>query len=131
MKSRTKVNLPMIGRKANLVEVKTGDEGSLPGQFRGDTYQVERPAASGGFRLIGGWSSWAAGMRNAGTLHRDAKRNASSGRPTRAKVSMRGQGAESLVVVLIARETGKERRGGLFRAVFTMVNRLVSGGTIA
>lgn len=120
----------MIGRKANLDEVKTGDEGSSPGLFRGDTCQVERPAASGGFRLIGGWSSWEAGMWNAGTLYRDVKRNASSGRPTRAKVSMRGQGAESLVVVLIARETGKERRGGLFHAEFTIVNKLTLGGTI-
>jgi len=130
MKSRTKVNPPKIGRKATPVEVKTGDEGSSPGLFRGDAYQVERPAASGGFRLIGGWSSWEAGMRNTGTLHRDVKRNAPSGRPTRAKVSKRGQGAESLVVVPIARETGKERRGGLFHAEFRMINRRKPGGII-
>ena len=103
----------MNSRKAELITVKTGDVGTSPGRFTGETCQTWWSAACGDRRLIGGWSSWEAGVFNAGTLPGDAKRKVSSGGPARAKVSMRQVRAESLVVVLKAGETRKERRGDL------------------
>ena len=79
----------MNSRKAELITVKTGDVGTSPGRFTGETCQTWWSAACGDCRLIGGWSSWEAGVFNAGTSPGDVKRKVSSGGPARAKVSMR------------------------------------------
>jgi len=70
--------------------VKTGDVGTSPGRFTGETCQATLlSAACGDCRLIGGWSSWEAGVFHAGTSPGDGRRKVSSGGPARAKVSMR------------------------------------------
>jgi hypothetical protein len=80
----------MNSRKAKLITVKTGGVGTSPGRFAGETCQATLlSAACEDCRLIGGWSSWEAGVFNAGTSPGDVKRKVSSGRPARAKVSMR------------------------------------------
>src|SRR5690606_15775169 len=121
MKSRTKVNPPMMCREGSN-EVKTGNEGRLPGetQWRNLTGQCARGHCARGHcgspacrerQFMGGWGV------EPGNPVRDAKRNAASGRPARANVSKRGQGAEQLVVALRTRETGKEPRGCLLHAI--------------
>ena len=79
----------MIGRNVNFNLSQNRRRGVVAGMtHRRNLSGAILPAADEGWRLKGGWSSWEAGVFNAGTSPSDAKRKVTSGRTARTKVSM-------------------------------------------
>ena len=80
----------MIGRNVNFNLSLNRRRGVVAGTTRRRNLSgAAASAACEDWRLKGGWSSWEAGVFNAGTSPSDGKRKVTSGRPVRTKVSMR------------------------------------------